>query len=101
MRIEDALYDLGLVDDDAFEEVLALAHVSVEYMEDWVAYSRHNRRVGPGYYRMQIRHGRVSPYRFRDEERVDYRRRNDDEHEREREARERERAAKESGREQE
>ncbi len=77
-RIGDCLVDLGLEAGGAVDEALALAHVTVEFLEDWVLYKRYNDHLGAGYYRMQIRAGRASPYHMSKRQRAEYRHQKDE-----------------------
>ncbi len=92
-RIRDALWDLGLCEEDAQEEALRLRHVTAEYAEDWTIHRRLNSKqegvdlftgettdqpkLGGGYYRMQIREKRTSPYTMSRAQRHDYRAKKD------------------------
>ena len=82
-RIGDALADLDLETDEAVEEILALEHVTAEYCEDWILHKRFaGQKLGGGYYRIQIREKRASPYVMSKKQRADYRSEKDDEWER-------------------
>ncbi len=74
MRIRDALEELDLLDPAAVDELLGYGHVTPEYVEDWVEHRRWNKhRVGGGFYRMQIRNRRVSPYAMEPRDRSEFR----------------------------
>ncbi len=83
-RIQEALDDLGLVDDEAHDELLALRNVTPEYAEDWLmSYilagkgRDGERKLSPGYYRQQMRERRTPPYRMSMSQRRDYREQKD------------------------
>lgn len=61
-RITDAFIELGIWE-NAWDELLALPQMSVDYAENWV---EHKRREGTkltgAFYRAEMRAGRVSPY---------------------------------------
>ncbi len=61
-HICDALAELEIDDPNALEELLALPHVTVDLVENWVRYKRHNPNLGGGFFRLRLRAGKPSPY---------------------------------------
>ena len=62
VRLEAAFDELG-IGRNAWDELCALEWMSVEYAEAWVAHKRaEGRKLGGGFYRMEMREGRESPY---------------------------------------
>ncbi len=67
-RLQAAFEELG-IGENAWAELLALPHVTVEYVEEWVAQRRATHgRLGGGFYRTEMRLGHRSPYRVKREE---------------------------------
>ncbi len=100
--IRDALWDLGIETDEAVGKILGDApemfrgsprdysHVTPEYVEDWLAHLwkiGKQAGLGAGYYRLQIREQRESPYAMSVTERAEYRAQNDEAWEHEKAAR--------------
>ncbi len=83
-RIAEALQELGLIDEEAQEELLSLRHVTPEYTEDWLMSYRlcgrgrdGERKLSPGYYRQQMREQRQPPYAMSPRQRREYREQKD------------------------
>jgi hypothetical protein len=90
-RRRDCLWDLDLRNDEAHAEILACEWATLEYLEDWVLHrhltaKRQGRLFGEdwidfklkgGYYRLQIREQRQSPYQMSAAQRREYRERKD------------------------